>query len=61
VQYEVQAAGDELLMSYQRPVLFGNWNFLVGNPDKLFSDMLGNGTGVEYPDIGVYVSFGVSP
>jgi hypothetical protein len=61
VQYEVQAAGDELLMSYQRPVTFGQWQFLAGQPDKLFADMLGNGTGVEYPDVGVYVSFGVSP
>jgi len=61
VIYELQAAGDELLLFYMRPDLeiTDPWDFAVR--DILFSKYFGVADGVEYPEKGVYVSFGISP
>jgi hypothetical protein len=39
-----------------------NWSFMpAGGEDKLFSILFGNGSGKEFPSIGVYVSTGAAP
>ena len=64
VPYELQAEGDELVLCYYRTATYGNtWDF--ANPagvDRPFAEVFGkNSLGVEHPDLGIYVTFGISP
>lgn len=59
---EVPVSGDELLIGlYRAPVSQAapsNWNFAAGQADFIVSQLLGDGLGQVFPDIGVYVMFG---
>lgn len=60
LQYELQAVGTELLVAVTRDTNVGaTWEF--AGADSQFSDLLGNGQGQAFPNIGVYVSGGVAP
>jgi hypothetical protein len=63
VNYETQAIGDDLVIAVRRDADddYPNWDFTPGGPDNTFSDFFGNGTGFEYEDLGVLLSWGVSP
>lgn len=58
--HEVQAFGDEMLIAARRSAsAVGTWAF--GSTDLRFSQFLGNGTGQQFPDVGVLVSVGSAP
>jgi hypothetical protein len=63
--HEVQALGDELIVAVRRSATnVPNWGFagvFPANADVVFSQILGNGTGQEFPFNGVYVMPGTSP
>lgn len=64
LNYETQAIGDDLVISVTRdnPRGAGDWAFAKGEADHQFSVMFGKGDGgVEYEDLGILLSWGVSP
>lgn len=64
VNYETQAIGDDLVIEVYRDTPDGaqDWAFGFGEPDHPLSVYFGNGDGgVEYPDLGILLSWGVSP
>jgi hypothetical protein len=60
--HETQAIGDDLVISVSRDTSGGGtWDFAPGGADYAFSTFFGNGFGVEYEDLGILLSWGVSP
>jgi len=63
--HEMQAEGDELLIGVTRATgTIADWTFSGGvgfSADSDFSLQLGNGSGAEIPDVGVYVTVGSAP
>jgi hypothetical protein len=56
---ETQALGDELLVALYKGA--GFWDLANGGADHILSVAFGNGSGQEYPDLGVYVLPGSAP
>jgi len=63
LNHEVQSIGDDLVITIVREEVdpFTNWDFAPGGVDHDVSIFFGNGAGVEYEDLGVLLSWGISP
>lgn len=58
--HDLTALGDEMLLAVRRDSsTIVTWDFAT--TDLRFSQFLGNGTGQQFPDVGVYVSVGSAP